>query len=211
VPASGSGVLQFDIAVLDSDGTVLVEIEDYTLRRVSDVGTQLKGLTRQEYSGVITNDRLLSGAILSREGAEVFRRILQQPRVPQLVVSPMDLDALIREWNFKEPGIWKALGKSQVPKVLHARPEIETPFVAPRNEVEVMIATVWQELLGIEAIGVDDDFFAIGGDSLLGIRVVSRLRDIFPVELSPATLFESPTVARLADVILAALAQELSS
>ena len=73
------------------------------------------------------------------------------------------------------------------------------PYVAPRNEVEEMISEVWQELLGIDCVGVHDNFFTqLGGHSLLATQVASRLRQLFQVELPLRRLFEAPTVAELA-------------
>jgi acyl transferase domain-containing protein len=85
---------------------------------------------------------------------------------------------------------------------LHPRPALATAFLAPRNEVEQRIAALWQGVLGIDAIGVHDDFFELGGDSLLGTQIVNRLREMFPVELSMRSLLvDAPTVARLAELI----------
>ncbi|HSF40847.1 MAG TPA: amino acid adenylation domain-containing protein, partial [Thermoanaerobaculia bacterium] len=81
---------------------------------------------------------------------------------------------------------------------LHARPRLQTAFVAPRDEPEREIAAVWQELLGVDPVGVDDDFFALGGHSLLGVQLLSRVRQSFGVDLPLDTLFEAPTVASLA-------------
>lgn len=70
--------------------------------------------------------------------------------------------------------------------------------LAPRNEVERQVAQIWQQVLGIPLISVDDNFFELGGNSLLATQVISRLRDIFSLELSLHRLFASPTVAELA-------------
>jgi acyl carrier protein len=78
------------------------------------------------------------------------------------------------------------------------RPELEAAYIAPRTEVERAIATIWQEVLRIERVGLHDNFFDLGGHSLLATQVISRLRAAFQVELPLRTLFEEPTVARLA-------------
>ncbi|MBB5954030.1 amino acid adenylation domain-containing protein/non-ribosomal peptide synthase protein (TIGR01720 family) [Saccharothrix tamanrassetensis] len=69
-------------------------------------------------------------------------------------------------------------------------------FVAPRTEAERLVAGVWEDVLGLPRVGAEDNFFALGGDSILSIRVASRLRETF--DLSPRALFDHPTVAGLA-------------
>jgi amino acid adenylation domain-containing protein/non-ribosomal peptide synthase protein (TIGR01720 family) len=74
-------------------------------------------------------------------------------------------------------------------------------YVAPRTEVERVVADTWAEVLQVERVGIEDNFFELGGDSILSIRVISRLRATFAVELSPRALFNNPTAAGLAGVI----------
>jgi amino acid adenylation domain-containing protein len=83
--------------------------------------------------------------------------------------------------------------------------EAEAEFVAPRTPVERRTAELWKELLRIERIGAFDDFFSVGGQSLLAMRLISRIRSAFEIELPLRVLFEAPTLAGMASHIEAAL------
>ncbi|GHG76874.1 non-ribosomal peptide synthetase/type I polyketide synthase [Comamonas sp. JC664] len=71
--------------------------------------------------------------------------------------------------------------------------------VAPRSEVETTLVSLWREVLGVERVGIHDDFFELGGDSILGLQIITRAR-AQGIELSPKQLFQNPTIARLAAV-----------
>ncbi|HEY2738311.1 MAG TPA: amino acid adenylation domain-containing protein, partial [Thermoanaerobaculia bacterium] len=73
-----------------------------------------------------------------------------------------------------------------------------TIHAAPRTPTEEIVAGIWAELLGVERVGVDDSFFALGGHSLQGTRVMSRLRSAFGIEVPLRTLFEAPVLADFA-------------
>ena len=76
--------------------------------------------------------------------------------------------------------------------------QLATPFVAPANDVEAAIAVMMSELLGAERVGASDNFFALGGDSLRGAQLLSRVQARFAIALAPAMLFRSPTPRELA-------------
>ncbi|MET1073476.1 MAG: amino acid adenylation domain-containing protein, partial [Umezawaea sp.] len=76
-------------------------------------------------------------------------------------------------------------------------------FVEPRTDAERTVAAVWADLLGVDRVGAEDNFFELGGDSILSIRVVSRLLTACGVSLSPRVVFSHPTVAGLAAAITA--------
>jgi phthiocerol/phenolphthiocerol synthesis type-I polyketide synthase E len=91
----------------------------------------------------------------------------------------------------------------------HPRPPLANAFVAPRDETEEKVAALWQDLLGVESVGITDNFFELGGHSLLGVQLLSRIRETFQVELSMRALFESPTVEVMTVAIVEASASQL--
>ena len=84
---------------------------------------------------------------------------------------------------------------------LHERPDLATVYAPPRNPLEQKLAELWQAMLGIERIGIHDDFFMLGGDSLIAIQLLARTREHFAVSLSQHVLLRTRTIALLADVI----------
>ncbi|GMU10103.1 non-ribosomal peptide synthetase/type I polyketide synthase [Corallococcus caeni] len=93
----------------------------------------------------------------------------------------------------------------------HPRPPLATPYMAPRGDTERRVVELWQEMLGIDALGVDDDFFELGGHSLLATQVLARVRSAFAVELPLRAFFEAPTPARLAERVDAGAAGSSAS
>lgn len=93
------------------------------------------------------------------------------------------------------------VNRHELPKQTRNRSLIEGKYVGPRNEKEILISKVWKDILEVEEIGIDDDFFDLGGHSLMATRVVSRIRNEFNVDLSVRYLFEYPTIRELAKQI----------
>lgn len=73
--------------------------------------------------------------------------------------------------------------------------------VPPRTHEEIVLADIWSRILGVQAVGVYDDFFRLGGDSILATQVVSQVRKTMAVDLSPIAMFETPTIAGLVRVL----------
>jgi len=90
-----------------------------------------------------------------------------------------------------------------------ARPKLANPFVAPRTPLEVALAVVWREVLGLDEVGVDDAFLDLGGNSLLATRLVSRVRGELGVEVDLTEFFAAPTITAQALAVLRALAGRL--
>ena len=95
------------------------------------------------------------------------------------------------------------------PRDQYPRPPLQTAFVSPESELEQAIADIWRNLLGVDAVGIHDNLFELGGDSLLGIQLLSRVRSAFGVALRPADFFRFPTVSALAELVEAKLLDEI--
>ncbi|MEH1796175.1 amino acid adenylation domain-containing protein [Nostoc sp.] len=91
--------------------------------------------------------------------------------------------------------------RRNLPACDRTRPDLEETFVAARNPIEKTLAVIWTELLGLERIGVNDNFFCLGGHSLIATQILSRVREVFQVELSFQQIFANPTIAGLAQLI----------
>jgi acyl-coenzyme A synthetase/AMP-(fatty) acid ligase/acyl carrier protein len=91
--------------------------------------------------------------------------------------------------------------RKALPKPNGLRPEISAPYAAPRNSIEEALVKIWAEILDLDHVGVHDNFFDLGGHSLAATRVISRVIQTFPLDLTVKALFDSPTVAEMAEVI----------
>ncbi|HWN41216.1 MAG TPA: SDR family oxidoreductase [Thermoanaerobaculia bacterium] len=127
------------------------------------------------------------------ELVDTLERVLSLRGQPRLAVATGDLGRRLQQWtDVMHAG--PAAGA-------HARPESGVPYRAPENPAEAKIAEIWQELLGVDRVGVDDDFFLLGGNSLAGLQILSKMRAEFDVELPLKAFFEARTVAAMAEEI----------
>jgi len=99
------------------------------------------------------------------------------------------------------------LDRRALPKPKGERPETGSEFMAPRTKLESLIAKAWQDILGVDRVGINDHFFSLGGHSLLAMQVINRLRELCSVDLPLRSFFAAPTVAGLAEK-LEAMRQE---
>jgi natural product biosynthesis luciferase-like monooxygenase protein len=95
------------------------------------------------------------------------------------------------------------IDRRALPRPDTQQPTSEERYVAPRSALESVIANTWAKILGVERIGVHDNFFLLGGHSLLAIKIAAQLGKTFQMQLPVRRLFEQPTVAALAQVIVA--------
>ncbi|MDN6888109.1 SDR family NAD(P)-dependent oxidoreductase [Variovorax sp. CAN2819] len=144
-----------------------------------------------------------------RTGVLAFERIANGPDLPQTVVSITPLAPRLRPLE----GLLDALDAGAPPaaenRASHSRPVLSTAYRAPEGDLEEGLADLWREALGIAPVGADDNLFELGGDSLLAIRLLARVRKAFGVELHPAAFFKAPTIAELAVLVEMRLIEEI--
>jgi acyl transferase domain-containing protein len=141
-------------------------------------------------------------AILSGEGMEVFERIFSTGVKGQIVVSTGELNARLDQLIKPEsPRGGGDLGKTNLLSSFHPRPDLRNIYVAPGNALERRLANLWQNVLGIERVGIHDNFFDLGGDSLIGLKLIAQLKQELDIEIPAVDLYQGPTVNKLADIV----------
>ena len=120
-----------------------------------------------------------------------------------------DLPTLIEQVRaHTKAEILEEIGKLQSQRTKHPRPNIRTTYVGPANDTHRELAGIWEEMLVLEQVGIYDNFFDIGGDSLLATQLIARVAETFHVNISLSTLFEAPTIAELSVSILQKQAEQ---
>ncbi len=146
-----------------------------------------------------TGENCLVAYVVSEAGSDVIATELRQKIAQQLPLAMVPAAfVFIPELPLMPNG---KINRAALPA-----PEfVVDEYVAPRDVVEELIAGIWAEVLELERVSVHDDFFALGGHSLNATQVMARLFDVFQVDLGLRSLFETPTVAGLAQSVNAAV------
>ncbi len=135
------------------------------------------------------------------ETVEAFKRVLAYPAGGQIFFSKTDLPTLVKERLTPQPapdtGV-EAEDTGGESAFLYTRPELSTPYEEPRNALEERLAVIWQRFFGIEKIGITDDIFDLGGDSLKAVNILSILHKELDVEIPVKIFFDHPTIAGIA-------------
>ena len=149
--------------------------------------------------GGVPGEKRLNAYVVPEPGTELEvagLRAFLKDRLPEYMVPAgfLFLDALPLTSNGK-------VDRRALPAIEHDKPQGRREYAAPRTEIEEALATICAEALGVEKLGIYDDFFELGGDSLMAIRAIFRIRKAVGVELQVRSFFDAPTVAGLAEVV----------
>jgi acyl transferase domain-containing protein/acyl carrier protein len=135
------------------------------------------------------------------EGLQAFERLMKLDEIACVTIATNPPMARQEQILQQKKNIASGPGNSSEDR-LYERPNLSNPYLAPRNEYEQSVAQTWQKCLGIKQVGVEDNFFDLGGHSLLGAQLTLELQNTFKVKVDIALLFAHPTVAQLSQVLL---------
>nr|WP_277991488.1 type I polyketide synthase [Corallococcus macrosporus] len=223
----------FDLRILDDEGRELVEITRFALKRVNDVGAVYRSLALREAAAQapaapsaapppaaapaslaenVFAQILRQEAISPAEGVDVLRRVLASAELPQVVVSPRDLEALLarglihtaphRTAEVEVEPEPSAEATASTPR--RPRPELPVAFQPPETRLQEQLGDILREVLALDRVGLNDNFFDLGGDSVMAIQIVSRIKKRLGRDIAVVQLFEAPTLGALSRLLGAA-------
>ena len=200
----------FDVTLCDAQGEVCVEVKGFSIKRLQQGGFS-SSVSRLDARELVFDDqergsaqtklspaeeRLqynISQGILPLEGADAFGRALATG-LSQVVISSLSLEALVHQAG---ESMAAEAGSGQK----FQRPDLDSDYVEPKNDVERTLVGFWEELLGVDQVGVEDSFFDLGGHSLIAVRLFAMVKKAYRVDFPISVLFEAPTVALCAAMI----------
>jgi acyl carrier protein len=185
------GTVAADVDLYATDGRLLARITGFTMRRVRPDG----------FSG----DADVAGGpegIDPGEGARLFLSLLGARHPYQVAVRPHVAGRPTSIVDTPEvPAGPRAAGPQSPPAVAPDPPS--APGAPGAMDLRDQLAAIWREVLGTPAIRGDDDFFELGGNSLTAVELMSRIKEVFGVQLSVIVMFDHPTLTSFGDALLA--------
>jgi len=207
---TGADLVDYQITVVDPQGEVIVQVESYSLVKIQESklappSAQETLAASQPLASFLQNARasgvqsefsadFLKDGLTCREGIEVFSRALHAG-FPEVVISTKDFHALAEQ--LKQQSL-DSMDEMTADRPTKPRPELTVKYVAPANEHEKSLAEIWQQLLGLEKVGVNDNFFDLGATSLVLIQAAARIKKRLHLKLQVVTLYTNNTVKELA-------------
>ncbi len=156
----------------------------------------------------LVKGRLEEGVLNVKESIDIFERTFALDRIDQVIICSNDLDARYDRWVRMKDFRTESGEVRKLHVDLHPRPELDVDYVAPRDELEEKVAGAFSRVLGLDRIGIHDDFSELGGHSLLATQLATDIRELFQRDIGMMPILESPTVAGLADYMREQEAQE---
>lgn len=203
---------RIELTVVDADGAELVAAEGYSLLQVSAGQTAdavptvaAAGRTRAASGSPAAEDPVIGllreanadSSVTNAEGNEALRIVLAGQLGPQVILCPGGIAERVRQVSrVTRSVLMERLNRASAGA--GGTRSLGTPYVAPVSPTEQALADLWRDAIGLDQVGVDDDFLELGGDSLVAVQLAGRIAERFKADVSVAQLFEHPTVRALA-------------
>lgn len=192
-------VVTFDITIMDENGMPLIDVEQFSLKKINDVARlaqkRIRGASIPSTNGSAPVRAVDPQTIGPEEGAEAFGTVLGAEACREIAVCPFALANAAPRLESKVAAL--------APDVSAAA----EPNTSP-DEVRLQLKAIWEDLLGVKPVQLNDNFFDLGGHSLLAARLAAKVRKIWGAELPLATLFQAPTIEKLATVLQGTIASK---
>jgi phthiocerol/phenolphthiocerol synthesis type-I polyketide synthase E len=203
---SGDEVLVADLTLMDETGAEVAAISEFVLRRV-DPATVRAGLDARQTGEPAAADQSRVAArseeigISPLDGADALLRMLEVDLGPQVTVTATDVRRVISSARaVTKNAVAEGLDQGEAVGERSER-TLGDVGIAPRTDLERTLCALWESVLGVGPIGVDADFFDLGGNSLVAVQLIAQVRKAVGRKLPMRTLFEAPTVAGMAAAI----------
>jgi len=158
----------------------------------------------EKYAG----GKKLFGGFTASEGVKIFHYLKNFSHY-QVAVSSVDLQQRI-EYRLSDETVTNMSGGSPNRKTLIKRPQLRTVYEPPRNEIEEKLTTLWVEFFAFEKLGIDDNFYEIGGDSLSATIITAKILKEFNAKISLREFLQDPTIRNVSSLIHASQKIEFS-
>ncbi|OTA14401.1 putative polyketide synthase [Xenorhabdus vietnamensis] len=199
-----------DITFFSTEGELLLKLEKYTLIKLFPnnplVGSSHMLANKGEPLSVKvdTTDK----DILFYEGVDALKRQFSHLEFEQVVVVTSDLHQLIDE-SIPEYNDNIVETVSEAERSIHIRPVLSVDYVGPENDIEREIVKIWQSILGISGIGIDDNFTELGGNSLLAVQIISAVSNVFEIDVGVDLFYKDQTIRGLSELMISKLEELL--
>ena len=148
-----------------------------------------------------SDSKQLLAYVVPESGQEITRRDLHRflhKQLPEYMVPAPSAFLCLERLPLTPNG---KVDRRALPRLTGKRPELGENFAAPRTPIEEVLVKIWAEILSLDRVGIFDSFFDLGGHSLLSVKLMFRVKEVFQLELSLQNLFEAPTVADFAQLV----------
>lgn len=185
--------LQSDIVVFAENGQVLVEIEKYCVKKVSQS-------TQKKIENLNAVENTIDKEMNSFTGVQIFDAVLKNDYSQVLVSVDNLFDLVETRKKLKLIDVVRNMSDNTILN-LHSRPKLEQEYVEPSNIKEKTLVNIFKGYLGYNKIGIKDTFFDLGGDSLKAMQITQIIKKEFNIEISLNDLFNNPDILSLSEFI----------
>lgn len=219
---SPAGFALFDIDIVDLTGRVIVQVEGFTMKKVitqfAAAGQSAGGSIGQstEQTSLSSLDEVLKNAIGAAEGIQAFASVMAQQTQAQWIVSSVDTGLWLQQLD-GQFDVQEAAPKIRYMRNADDDEESDIGFaddpnyVAPETAEQATMAELWSATLGVGRVGIRDNFFELGGHSLLLIRLATKIKKTFGVNLQASQFFDEPTIEKWSELVKAASEKDQGS